>query len=85
MINVMDWLTLLIAIGTALVTATAVVIGIRVQLIAWKESTAREIESLKTSHRRDIELLQVEAKECRERIDNLLTMLARGTKPSNGD
>ena len=85
MINPMDWITLLIALATGLVTATGVVIGIRVQLTALKESTAQHLESLRTYHRREIELLQVEAKECRERIDNLLTMLAKGVRPPNDD
>ena len=81
MINPMDWLTLLVALGTGLVTATGVVIGIRAQLLAFKEHTTRELETIRATHRREIELLQLEARECRERIDSLLTLMARHRPP----
>ena len=85
MIDPMDWIGLLIALVTGAVTATGVVIGIRVQLQALKESTTREIDAMRITHWREIELLQVEATECRTRIDNLLSMLARNAKQLESD
>lgn len=80
MINVMEWLDLLITLGAIVATATAVVIGNRVQQKADREATAKEF----ASQRREIELLQLEAKECRERMDSVFTLLARRAK-QNGD
>ena len=81
MINPMDWIELLITLGVIIATATAIVIGIRVQQMAQKEATAREF----ASQRREIQLLQMEAKECRERIDNVLGLLAKSARQPEKD
>ena len=76
MIDPMDWIELIITLGVIIATATAIVIGIRVQQMAQKEATTREF----ASQRREIQLLQMEAKECRERIDNVLGLLAKSAR-----
>ena len=70
MINVMEWLDVLVTVGAIIATATAVVIGTRVQQRADRESTHREIVHIRNG------LL-----ECQKRIDNIL--LARNGHQSD--
>ena len=76
MINPMEWIDVLLTLGAIIATATAVVIGNRVQQKADRDAVAREILSL----RREIELLQMEAKEGRERMDNVMSLLLRNAR-----
>ena len=70
MIDPMDWINILITLGAIIATATAVVISIRGQLLG---------------QRREIEMLQDEVKECRERIDNLILYRGRNGRPPEKD
>ena len=80
----MEWMELLITLGVIIATATAVVIGNRVQqkadretARAEREAIRQELENLKNAHRRDYEVIQAELRESRERIDNLILYRGR--------
>ncbi len=91
MISVMDWLTILVAVISGSVSAGGAIWGTRIRIMSLEKTIARmeeahgkAISSMIETHRHDVERLEKEAQECRQRIDDLLTFLVgKERKDSN--
>ena len=82
MITVMDWLTILVAVISGSVSAGGAIWGTRIRIQSlekninkMEEAHSKAIGAMIEAHRHDVERLEKEAQECRERIDHLLTFL----------
>ncbi len=73
--TLMDGLTIIVAIVSGSVSAGGAIWGMRVK-----------IQQMQQTSQRDIQLVQTEIRECRRRIDNLLTLLVNhdATHTHNG-